>query len=119
MSAPDPYAFVLWLAMGLGLCVYAVTGGADFGAGLWSLLATGQRRKEQREAVEHAIAPIWEANHVWLIFVVVLMFAAFPRAFAVLSVAMHVPIGLSLIGIVLRGASVSFYAYGIQSRRTR
>jgi cytochrome d ubiquinol oxidase subunit II len=101
------------------LCVYAVTGGADFGAGLLSLLASGRRRKEQREAIEHAIAPIWEANHVWLIFVVVVMFAAFPRAFAVLSIAMHVPIALSLVGIVLRGAAVSFHAYGIQQHRAR
>jgi cytochrome bd ubiquinol oxidase subunit II len=119
MSSVDPFAFALWVAMGIGLCVYAVTGGADFGAGLLSLLATGRRRKEQRQAIEHAIAPIWEANHVWLIFVVVVMFAAFPRAFAVLSIAMHVPIALSLVGIVLRGAAVSFQAYGIQQRQAR
>ena len=111
MSAADPFAFALWVAMGIGLCVYAVTGGADFGAGIWSLLATGPRRKQQREAIEHAIAPIWEANHVWLIFVVVVMFAAFPRAFAVLSIAMHVPIALALVGIVLRGSAFTFRTY--------
>jgi cytochrome bd ubiquinol oxidase subunit II len=119
VNASDPYALTLWVAIGVGLCIYAVTGGADFGAGLWSLLSTGPRRKQQREAVEHAIAPIWEANHVWLIFVIVVMFAAFPRAFAVLGIAMHVPIALALVGIVLRGAALSFHAYGIQTSETR
>jgi len=110
---------ILWAVMGLGLVVYAVTGGADLGAGAWSLFASGPRKQEQREAVQHAIAPIWEANHVWLIFVIVVMFSAFSRAFAVISTALHVPIALALVGIVLRGAAYSFRAYGIQGDRAR
>jgi len=105
--------------MGLGLVAYAVTGGADFGAGLWSLLASGPRKAQQREAVQRAIAPIWEANHVWLIFIIVVMFSAFSRAFAVLSVALHIPIALALLGIVFRGAGYIFQAYGIQGARAR
>ncbi len=114
-----PWAEVLWAVMGLGLTVYAVTGGADFGAGLWSLVAVGPRKRQQQEAVQHAIAPIWEANHVWLIFVIVVMFSAFSRAFAVISIALHVPLALALLGIVLRGAAYTFHAYGIQGRRAR
>jgi len=110
------WAEVLWGAMGLGLVVYAITGGADLGAGTWSVLASGQRRAEQRRAVMDAIAPIWEANHVWLIFVIVVMFSAFSRGFAALCIALHVPIALSLLGIVLRGAAYVFHAYGIQSQ---
>ena len=113
------WAEILWAVIGLGLVVYAITGGADLGAGLWSLLASGPRKSEQREAVHHAIAPIWEANHVWLIFVIVLMFSAFSRAFAAIGIALHVPIALALLGIVFRGAAYSFHAYGIQEERAR
>jgi cytochrome bd ubiquinol oxidase subunit II len=115
----NPWAEALWLALGFGLLLYALTGGADLGAGLWSLLARGPRREAQRQAVSHAIAPIWEANHVWLIFVIVVLFSAFPRAFAVLGIAFHIPIALSLLGIVMRGAAFSFHAYGIQSDATK
>jgi cytochrome d ubiquinol oxidase subunit II len=119
MSDVDIFARVLWLVLGFGLCLYALTGGADLGAGFLSLIARGPRKREQRAAIERAIAPIWEANHVWLIFVVVVMFSAFPRAFAVLSVAMHVPIALALVGIVLRGAALSFHAYGMEPSAAR
>jgi hypothetical protein len=67
---------------GLGivaLVAYAVLGGADFGGGIWDLFATGPRREAQREAIAHAMGPVWEANHVWLIFVIVIIFSAFPR----------------------------------------
>src|SRR5690606_19033775 len=114
-----PWADVLWLAIGAGLIVYALTGGADFGAGVWSLLARGPRKDAQRAAVHHAIAPIWEANHVWLIFVIVVLLSAFPRAFSAISVALHIPIALALLGIVFRGAAFAFHAYGIHTDRTR
>lgn len=109
MSGPEAYFVVL----GVGLLAYALTAGADFGGGIWDLLAWGPRKAAQREAVAKAIAPIWEANHVWLIFVVVLMFTVFPKAFAVISVALHIPLTLALIGIVLRGAAFTFRAYGL------
>jgi cytochrome bd ubiquinol oxidase subunit II len=93
------------------LVLYALLGGADFGGGIWDLLASGPRKAEQRALVEHAIGPIWEANHVWLILVVVVLFTAFPPAFAVLSIELFLPLVLLLVGIVLRGASFTFRAY--------
>ena len=99
-------------AMLIALVVYALTGGADFGGGIWDLLARGPRAHEQRRAIEHAIAPVWEANHVWLIFVVVVLFTAFPPAFARLGTELHVPLTLMLVGIVLRGSAFVFRQYG-------
>jgi len=96
------------------LAVYALTGGADFGGGVWDLLARGPRARAQRELVAHAIAPIWEANHVWLIVVVVVCFVAFPHAYAAITTALHVPIAVMLVGIVLRGTSFVFRAYGLE-----
>lgn len=93
------------------LVAYVLTGGADFGGGAWELLASGPRAAAQRRAIEQAIAPIWEANHVWLIVAVVVMFAGFPVAFAAISTALHIPILLLLIGIVLRGAAFVFRSY--------
>lgn len=108
-----------WFGLGLGVVLYALTGGPDLGAGAWNLLASGPRKAEQRRALHAAIAPIWEANHVWLIFVIVLMFSAFSRAFAAISIALHIPIALATLGIVMRGAAFAFHAYGIHSARTR
>lgn len=104
-------ADVLGGAMLAALVLYALLGGADFGGGVWDLLASGPRRREQRELVERAIGPIWEANHVWLILVVVVLFTAFPAAFAGISIALFVPLVLLLVGIVLRGAAFTFRAY--------
>jgi cytochrome d ubiquinol oxidase subunit II len=95
------------------LVLYALLGGADFGGGIWDLLASGPRRAEQRALVEDAIGPIWEANHVWLILVVVVLFTAFPAAFAAISIALFVPLTLLLLGIVLRGAAFTFRAYDV------
>jgi cytochrome d ubiquinol oxidase subunit II len=95
----------------VALVLYALLGGADFGGGIWDLLATGPRKKEQRALIEEAIGPIWEANHVWLILVVVLLFTAFPKAFAAISIALFVPLMLLLVGIVLRGAAFTFRTY--------
>lgn len=113
------WADVLWVSLGLGVVLYSLTGGPDLGAGVWNLLARGPRKQAQRDALHEAIAPIWEANHVWLIFVIVVMFSAFPHAFAAISVALHIPIALALLGIVFRGAAFAFHAYGIQTDRTR
>ncbi|HSG50431.1 MAG TPA: cytochrome d ubiquinol oxidase subunit II [Longimicrobiales bacterium] len=90
------------------LVIYALLGGADFGGGVWDLLATGPRAAEQRETISGAIGPIWEANHVWMIVAVVLLFTAFPPAFAAIMTALHIPITLMLVGIVLRGSSFVF-----------
>ena len=98
------------------LGVYVLLGGADFGAGVWDLLARGPRKEKQRELLARAIGPIWEANHVWLIIVVVLMFTCFPPAFAAIMTALHVPITLVLLGIIARGASFIFRAYSPGTR---
>jgi cytochrome d ubiquinol oxidase subunit II len=107
---------LLAVAMVVGLCLYLVFGGADFGGGVWDLLASGPRRDQQRSLIEHAIGPIWEANHVWLILVVVVLFSAFPPAFAALSIALHVPLTLFLLGVVLRGSSFAFRSFSPDAR---
>src|SRR4030095_3059205 len=94
------------------LVAYAVTGGADFGGGLWDLLASGPRAAGQRRLVEQALAPVWEAHHVWLIYVLVILFTAFPPAYAALGTALHVPLTVMLVGIVLRGSAFVFRQYG-------
>jgi cytochrome d ubiquinol oxidase subunit II len=93
------------------LILYALMGGADYGGGMWDLLASGARAQRQRLAIVEAIAPIWEANHVWLILVIVLLFTGFPRAFSVIMIALHIPITGMLIGIVLRGSAFVFRKY--------
>lgn len=96
------------------LVLYALLGGADYGGGVWDLFAFGPRAREQRELIAHAIGPVWEANHVWLILVIVILFTAFPPAFAVIATALHIPITLLLIGIVLRGTAFTFRTYDVQ-----
>lgn len=95
----------------IALVIYTLTAGADFGGGVWDLLARGPRAADQRRVIAEAIAPIWEANHVWLILVVVLLFVCFPAAFAALSTALHIPLTVMLIGVVLRGSAFTFRAY--------
>jgi cytochrome d ubiquinol oxidase subunit II len=90
------------------IALYAIFGGADFGGGVWDVLASGPRRSEQRDVIGHAIGPVWETNHVWLIFLIVLMFTCFPPAFAELSVGLYVPLTFVLVGIILRGAAYAF-----------
>ena len=99
---------LLWV----GLSLYVLLGGADFGGGLWDLAATGPRRARHRALIADAIAPVWEANHVWLIFVLTGLLAAFPEVFADLSIALYLPFSLVLLGIVFRGAAFAFRAHG-------
>jgi cytochrome bd ubiquinol oxidase subunit II len=108
---PDPEIILASVVL-TALAVYTVSGGADFGGGVWDLLATGPRARDQRKVITDAIGPIWEANHVWLILVVVVLFVAFPTAFASLWTALHIPMTLMLIGIVLRGSAFVFRSYG-------
>jgi cytochrome bd ubiquinol oxidase subunit II len=94
------------------LTFYVLFAGADFGGGVWDFLASGPRKQEQRDVISHALAPIWEANHVWLILVIVLLFTCFPAAFATIAIALHIPLSLMLFGIVLRGSAFIFRSYG-------
>lgn len=105
----------LAIIMLISLILYMLTGGADFGGGVWDLFAIGERGKTQRDIIHHALAPIWEANHVWLIVIVVLLFVAFPVAFAAIGTALHIPLTLMLVGIVLRGTAFVFRTYDDQS----
>jgi cytochrome d ubiquinol oxidase subunit II len=108
VTEADAAAALLWLS----LTAYAVLAGADFGGGVWDIFASGPRRRAQREAVARAMGPVWEANHVWLIFMITGLFTAFPIAFSSLGIALYVPITIALLGIVLRGAAFAFRAHG-------
>ncbi|HEV8194188.1 MAG TPA: cytochrome d ubiquinol oxidase subunit II [Ktedonobacterales bacterium] len=104
-------AILAWVA----LIAYAVLGGADFGGGIWDLLARGPTALRERAAIARGMGPVWESNNVWLIFVLVVTWTAFPIVFAGVSTALFIPITLALIGIVLRGAAFSFRSnYGLQ-----
>ena len=96
----------------VALNAYVLLGGADFGGGVWDLLAGGPRKEAQRQLIAQAIGPVWEANHVWLILAIVLLFTCFPAAFARLVVPLNLPLTGVLIGIVLRGSAFAFRGYG-------
>lgn len=115
LSLADGIALVIVVALN----AYVILAGADFGGGVWDLLASGPRRGRQRDLIAHAIAPVWEANHVWLILVIVLLFTCFPPAFARLAVTLHLPLTLLLLGIVLRGSAFVFRSYGDIDDRTQ
>ncbi|WP_432971014.1 cytochrome d ubiquinol oxidase subunit II [Dactylosporangium sp. CA-233914] len=98
-------------AIGLlaGFVAYAVFGGADFGAGFWDLTAGGaERGRAIRAHIDHALGPVWEANHVWLIYCLVIAWSAFPAAFAAVMTTLYLPLGLAALGIVVRGAGFAF-----------
>lgn len=112
MTAGVPWPDVVWLLAIAVLTVYLLFGGADFGAGVWDLFAWGPDAAEQRKAIAQAMGPVWEANHVWLLFFLILLFAGFPIAFHALMVGLYLPLNLVLLGIILRGAAFVFRAYG-------
>ena len=89
----------------LGITAYAVLGGADFGAGFWDLTAGGAERGGRvRGMIQRSMSPVWEASHVWLIFVLVLVWTAFPVAFGSLFSTLSIPLFVAALGIILRGA---------------
>jgi cytochrome bd ubiquinol oxidase subunit II len=93
----------------LAVTAYAVFGGADFGAGFWDLVAGGPTTGERpRGLIDHSIAPVWEANHVWLIFIFVVLWTGFPEAYASITLTVFVPLAIAALGIVLRGSSFAF-----------
>ncbi|MEX0681706.1 MAG: cytochrome d ubiquinol oxidase subunit II [Balneolales bacterium] len=99
--------------LAVSLVFYVLFGGADFGAGILDMIT----RKSYRSHIGDAIGPVWEANHIWLILVVVILFMGFPRIYAVLSLYLHIPILLLLIGIILRGTAFTYMHYdAIQDR---
>ncbi|GAA0976409.1 Putative cytochrome bd menaquinol oxidase subunit II [Nocardioides aquaticus] len=103
---------VVAAVMFTGVLAYAVLGGADFGSGFFDLTAGGDREGAAlRTRIDHSIGPVWEANHVWLIFVLVTWWSAFPRAFAAAMDTLILPLLLALLGIVLRGSAFAFRKY--------
>ena len=105
MTATEAVLAIMWG----GMTAYVVFGGADFGAGLWDLVAGGARRgASQRALIAQVIGPVWEANHVWLIFVVVVLWTAFPSVFAAVFSTMYLPLTGAAVGIILRGAAFAF-----------
>ncbi len=99
---------LLLIILLIALTLYTVLGGADFGAGVWEFNTALRATERERQLLYNAIGPVWETNHVWLIFVLILMFGAFPPAFASLNQALFVPLLLALVGIVFRGAAFAF-----------
>ena len=112
-------ADALAAVLALSLNAYVLFGGADFGGGVWDLLASGPRRHRQRDVIAHALGPIWEANHVWLILAIVLTFTCFPPVYARLGTVLHIPLTLMLVGIVLRGSAFTFRTYDSQKDATQ
>jgi cytochrome d ubiquinol oxidase subunit II len=94
----------------VGLAAYTVLGGADFGAGLWELTARGERGQALRDHTHRAMAPVWEANHVWLIFVLVMCWTCYPEAFGSITSTLAIPLFVAAIGIILRGTSYALRA---------
>jgi cytochrome d ubiquinol oxidase subunit II len=106
LSSADAVAGVLWV----GVTFYAVFGGADFGAGFWALVAgEGERGERARQLIDRAIGPVWEANHVWLIFVLVVLWTGFSAAFSSIFSTLFIPLSLAALGIVLRGSGFAFH----------
>ena len=105
MSKADVAAAILWV----GATFYALFGGADFGGGFWDLIAGGAEVGERpRALIQRSLTPVWEANHVWLIFILVVLWTAFPPAFSAIFTTLYVPIALAAVGIVLRGSGFAF-----------
>ena len=103
----------------VGLAAYVVFAGADFGAGLWYLLAgPGRRGRAIRDFSYHAMAPVWEANHVWLIFVLVVAWTAYPTAFGSIASTLALPLFVAAVGIILRGTAYALRSGAPQDRET-
>lgn len=113
-------AAVVAAAMFLGVVIYAVFGGADFGSGVWDLLAgDAERGGKVRSLVDHSIGPVWEANHVWLIYILVFLWSAFPRPFVAMMTTLIVPLSLAALGVVLRGAGFAFRKFSATVAQAR
>lgn len=101
----------------IGLALYTVLGGADLGAGFWQLGTAGDSNAERVRGYAHrAMAPVWEANHVWLIFVLTVFWTAYPKAFGSIASTLAVPLFIALLGIIFRGAAYALRA-GARTRR--
>jgi cytochrome bd ubiquinol oxidase subunit II len=104
----------------VGVVAYAVLGGADYGAGFWDLTAGGARGgREPRHLIDESLAPVWEANHVWLVFCLVMLWTGFPTAFAAIMSTLYIPLGLAALGIVVRGSGFAFRKVVVRTDQQR
>jgi cytochrome d ubiquinol oxidase subunit II len=104
----------------VGVTAYALLGGADYGAGFWDLTAGGARRGAgPRHLIDVTLAPVWEANHVWLIFCLVTLWTGFPAAFAAIMSTLYLPLGLAALGIVVRGCGFAFRKVLVRTEHQR
>ena len=108
LPLPANKAYACAVLIWLSLITFAVLGGADFGGGIWDLFSPGPEQDDKRRLIVNALGPVWEANNVWLIYLVVGLYTAFPLVAATLATALFIPFSLALIGVVLRGASFAF-----------
>jgi cytochrome d ubiquinol oxidase subunit II len=116
MSLADVLLVVIWV----GVTAYGIFGGADFGAGFWDLLAgDASKGSRVRGFLERTIGPVWEANHVWLIFVLVYLWTAFPEPFVAIATTMYIPLTVAAIGIILRGSAFAFRKWAATLGRQR
>jgi cytochrome d ubiquinol oxidase subunit II len=104
VTTADAILVLLWA----GLTAYALFGGADFGAGFWDVVRGGRRNDAMGSLIEDTIGPVWEANHVWLIFALVVVWTAFPPVFAAVASTLYVPLTAVAIGVILRGSAFAF-----------
>jgi len=103
------YVIITFLC--LAILLYFLLGGADFGAGIIELFTSAKNRSKTRKTMYHAIGPVWEANHMWLIITIVILFVAFPKIYSMMSIYLHIPLAIMLIGIIARGTAFVFRHY--------
>lgn len=103
--------YVVIVFLWASICLYLLLGGADFGAGIIELISPAKHKKRVRTIMYKAIGPIWEANHMWLIIAIVILFVGFPKIYATMSIYMHIPLVAMLLGIIARGTAFAFRSY--------
>ncbi len=104
----------------VGIVLYGVLGGADFGTGFWDLTAGGAvRGARPRSLIDHSIGPVWEANHTWLIYCLVVLWTGFPTAFTAITTTLYIPLGIAAFGIVLRGSGFAFRKVSMRTAEQR
>lgn len=114
--------FMLWVVGGflaLSLLLYCLLAGADFGAGILEIFLRPSRRAAQRSVIDKAMGPVWEANHMWLILMVVILFTGFPEAYSRMSIQLHLPLTAMLMGIIARGCAFTFRHYDAVKGRSQ
>lgn len=102
---------ILLFFIAAALLLYVILGGADYGAGILELLPIGNLKEKQREVINYAMGPVWEANHIWLVLVIVILFMGFPMVFNTMMTYLHLPMVALLVGIVVRGTAFTFRHY--------